>query len=280
MVSVGEYITQLIQQQVETAESLINDSSIKIESRVHEVRKAMKRSSAFLQLLHPAIPETLYYEVKNRFRGISKLLAEYRKYCVYVESLCFVEKNIKKTATSEVYDKILEVITGDKDNVFLNVQSVNNSFLVVSNQLEQIPLDTVFRKSRKLTRKQADKMVNKSREKFKQNILTDKTIKSSSKSHEWRKSTKQYMYQAKAVIAINEYTPVIPIKEIDQVSELLGYDHDIAELINRLDEIRFSLTIKEHLPKIKKILSQKMMSHRLHAVNQTNKLMKQPLVMQ
>ena len=278
MISAGEYITHLIQQQVETANSLINDNTINIDSRVHEVRKAMKRSKAFLKLLRPALPLTLYFTIKNKLRGVKKLLAEYRKHCVYVEIMKTNEKHIKSVADTEIYEELLSVFTDLRDTVLVNVQSLENSFFAVSNQIEQIPLDAVFTKSQKLTLKQTEKVLNKTKVKFQKNILTSNTINSSASSHQWRKSIKLYMYQAKAVTAINERVPVIPLKELDKIGEILGKDHDIAELLDFLAELDFSTKVKEYMPAIKKKLYQQMMSYRKDAVKKTKSLIEQPVL--
>ncbi len=245
-----EYI-RLIREQISYAIAVLKDSKTDIEKSIHEARKSIKKIRALLKCVQFAIKRADYRRENRYMRDIKNLLSDIRESYVLVESWHYCKTKSRKI-DKEMYEAFKmklekqkkKIINGYKESGKLNQ-------IIIVYDIARVRLSNIdFIKS---DYKSLIKGIKKTYRKG--NQLVKKCAKNSNslELHELRKVVKYLWYQINTFQ--NFWPELIGVytKSFEEISDLLGKEHDLFELAYYLNEYG---TLKEKKSILPIVLSQ------------------------
>jgi CHAD domain-containing protein len=197
---------------------------------VHQIRKRSKKLRALLRLVRPVAPE-LYRDENPRIRDLARALAGPREHTAAVTALGVLADASDDALRADVVIAVLEGLAGREDE---------GEGGGAGAALERARIDLVELRARIETdwtlpegTGGADALVpgfvrsyGRGRDAFEE-ALDDPSTES---LHEWRKRVKDHWYHCRLLRDL--WRPVLGarIAELDDLTDLLGDDHDLAEL--------------------------------------------------
>ena len=195
------------------------------DEAVHKARKGLKRSRAILRLLRHLIG-TPTYRCENRLlRDSARPLTALRDAKVLIEALQRLARKWIPLVRllKEDLDRCREQLSPQR------VSDVTASLEDVKERLEGIDENTL---QAMITRKDLDRIYRKGRSAFTElrKSGTDARL------HEWRKQVKYLLDQIELVRGFGVRHLGKPRRQADRLAEILGNDHDLAVLKNKIRE--------------------------------------------
>ncbi len=203
------------------------------DESVHEARKCSKRIRAVLRLVRDETGNGLFKRENYLFRDINRYLSETRNIAVIIETL----NKVAKDNAGHDHSRLIN------DTIRLKYKLIDVLF-VGENRLETVIglLDTGKERSMALPLKinNINVLLGSLLRVYK---LCVKCMNNARKDpsdenlHEWRKQVKYLYYQFQVLTPYLTDDLVSHKPNLDKIAELLGEDHDLAELISYLDNI-------------------------------------------
>ncbi len=218
------------------------------DETVHEVRKNMKKLRALLKLLHYFLPNKLYKKLNNQFRDTAKAFANARDAKVRWDTALFFILNDKWPDTARFisylykkeYEEAMTRLTNEQAKLDLAKEKIPKAKHIINNlSIKDISDEQFFWKLKKVFYNSEQKYI--------------KALKrqDDEQYHKWRKKIKQLMYEISLVPKIDQYFPELFEEKLDDLSDLLGGEHDLAmfktSLINKKHFCELSLPEQEKL---------------------------------
>ncbi len=210
--------------------------------RVHEIRKSFKRLRAVLRLIRDEIGYDSYIEANILFRDLGRSLSLYRDSNVYISTLKKIRYKISPKELKN-YFIILKELKNQKAQLISEfdmdstIENIINQLKDSNQFIQQIPIINddfnVFYGGLKRIYRQSKKLLLEAVEQ-----PTDEVI------HTWRKRVKYLWYQIQVLENIWPEQLSTWRKILKKISELLGLNHDLTLLHQKIVQLRNSTTIK------------------------------------
>lgn len=202
----------------------------KLASAVHETRKSFKRLRATLRLAREALGEEVYHRENALFRDSGRRLSGVRDASVLIETLDELEKLSGDEVPRGASAKLRERLENERNQTLESLRSDDTALAAVVADIEEARARTaawtfethgfealepglrrIYRRGRKaMRRSQADP--------------TDENL------HEWRKRVKDLWHAEQILRSAAPKKMKKRAKRTHVLSDLLGDDHDLAEL--------------------------------------------------
>jgi CHAD domain-containing protein len=235
--SVRKNIRRIVRKQLdEASDHLTGPHQGGRDEAVHEVRKVFKKVRAVLRLVRPAIGEKTYRAENICFRDAARPLTEVRDAKTLLEALDGLAEQAQGHVTAGTFGGARAALQKELRAVRKRVLDEQDAFAVAAE---------VVRQSRERAKDWADvpdkwsslgpgveDTYHKARAAFRE-AEADPGVEA---LHEWRKQAKYLRYQLEVL------RPLWPERlgeladEADQMGDLLGDDHDLAVLRQKLTE--------------------------------------------
>lgn len=191
---------------------------------LHEVRKALKRVRALLQLARPALGAAARAEVRH-LREISQLLARHRE----MDALCAIVRIEAKTAGSADVEALATAVRIHQDvhaPTGNRVQELERARRMLAGVRRRLSGAKWAEMSPELVRRRFRKTYKRARRDWQQ----AHEMHSADAAHEWRKSSKVLLNQGRLLRAWGA-TPLAQFRrELEKLDNALGRSRDCATL--------------------------------------------------
>lgn len=200
------------------------------DKAVHDARKCCKKTRAVLRLVRDEIGQDVYRRENVLFRDAARNLSDLRSSAVMAETLDALCKRFTDDLTPNAFTAVKAGLMDKHHRALQDAVESGNLLTDVAgdlrrgrNRLLHLPLETedfsVLRQGLRRVYRRGRRAMNVSK--------ADPTTEN---LHEWRKRVKYLRYQMRI---LNPLEPVIVrelAEDLDTLSDLLGLDHDLAEL--------------------------------------------------
>jgi CHAD domain-containing protein len=206
------------------------------DEAVHEARKAFKKVRAVLRLVRPVIGTAAYRRENLCFRDAGRPLTEVRDAKILIETLDALAEHFKEHVAGRSFAGVRKALQANLRAVRRRVLDEQDAFAVVGEAVRQ---------ARERVKRWADvpnkwpavgegleEVYRRAYEGFGE-AAADPTVE---KLHEWRKQAKYLRYQLEVLRPLWPERLEELASEADRMSDLLGDDHDLAVLRQKLTE--------------------------------------------
>jgi CHAD domain-containing protein len=203
---------------------------------VHEARLSFKKVRALLRMVRPAIGNKAYQKENNCFRDAARPLTEVRDARILIETLDKLAKHFHEQITDQSFAHIRKELQA-------NLRSVRTR--VLNKQRALAAAAAMVKKSEKRLKRWAKlsddwSSIGKGlKNEYRRThhafstAVADPSVKN---LHEWRKQAKYLRYQLELLRPLWRERMEQLANEADKMADLLGDDHDLAVLQQRLAE--------------------------------------------
>jgi CHAD domain-containing protein len=235
--SVAKNIRRIARKQMDKAlEQRTGTSRKHQDEAVHEARKCFKKIRAVLRLVRPVIWESCYREENTHFRDAGRPLTEVRDAAIFIETLDHLADHFKEQVAGRTFDHVRRTLEQNLRDVRKRVLEEQHALAVVAKAVRQargrvkswaaVPTKwAALGRGLRATHCRAEDAYRAA--------AADPTLE---KLHEWRKQAKYFRYQLEILRPLWPERMKELAGEADCVSELLGDDHDLAMLRQKLTD--------------------------------------------
>ena len=214
-----------------------SDKENDFDYSVHELRKNMKKVRAALRLVRDVTGKDYYIKKNIAARDIARTAAEIRKNDVMIETMHKMKERFNDEEASRFYPSIyqtLEIRHQDLKDKLNREGNFNAQTVLRLHELELEIENLSFEADGFDAFADGLKRVYKRGRKAKQNVMKESSAEN---YHEWRKRVKYLRYQLHILKNVWYRGLKGYIKELHELSDLLGNDHDLNEFKNQLQHI-------------------------------------------
>ena len=229
--SAGEDIKRIINEQIDTAFGYLErDINENFDESVHEIRKCIKRIRAAVRLIRDDIGNDLYRRENYFFRDINRNLSEIRSIAVINETLNKLDPGDSNNDCKALINHFTEL----KEKIIYRLCVEEHRLTRVSEMLKEgrtrTGLIPVKKNNIGILITGLVRIYNQSLD----CMLTAKNKPVVENLHEWRKKVKYLYYQLQILRPVLPDELVIYESKLDELTDYLGTDHDLAELEDSL----------------------------------------------
>jgi CHAD domain-containing protein len=220
---------------IREAQFMLDPGGIPAEKVVHDVRVLMKKSRASIKLLKSQIDEESFNREYGTLRDVGRIMQSWRETSVHRKLI----KSLKKK-----YPRLFSQLTdNEKINLLLNKPDVSNtpssemkeSIENIINLLLKSGYRWRFRTMNNLDPHLLLKELEITYSAVASCYMTARNYPKTANLHEFRKRTKDFLYQLYFFRALNPKTIKTLEKRLDSIAQDLGRYNDFAVLINTLN---------------------------------------------
>lgn len=227
-------LRRLISEQIDLSATYCRQQELNPDIAIHEIRKSTKRVRAVNRLCRSVTETGFYRQTSAKYREISQLLAPLRLSAVYLETLEYLAGDRKLTVSNRVLKKLSnELLAKHRKLTNLQVHQekiMDRIHLLLQQERSQpeifLPENIEFKH-----------LVEDIQKTYSRGIISlEKAIQDpiAENLHNLRKSVKYLWNQYYLLRPIWPPVMTVFIRQLDQLAEKLGYDHDLAEMENLL----------------------------------------------
>lgn len=203
----------------------------------HQMRKNMKKERAALRLVRDSIGKKNYKKWNVAARDTARMGEELRESEVAVETIGKLREKFNWKSDDSFYQAARAKLRRDHQNYTTQLLEEKSYVKKMIARLEEVKSETddlAFEKDSFKAYKKGLKRVYKRGRKAYKNARKNSTFEN---HHEWRKRVKYLWYQIR--ILRNTWPGGLKCyaKELHQLSDYLGDDHDLYDLKNRLHKL-------------------------------------------
>lgn len=233
--STREGIRRIAHEQIDKAVDELSDSRLDFHEKVHQARKRCKKLRGLIRLVRPGM-ESTYQQENEWFRDTARPMSDIRDGEAMLETYDRLMKHFGHRVDRRAFAPIRQNLEERRDRIAGRrrdacdlVEQTTERLLEAKQRVDRWPLDdwamdAVEAGLKKTYRRGRKAMAD---------VLDDPTDES---HHAWRKRVKYYRYHTR--LMRRAWSPVMKSlwKQVRQLSNLLGQDHDLAvmrDLIGR-----------------------------------------------
>lgn len=209
---------------------LRGEGSAEEEERVHETRKSMKKVRAILRLVRKEIGSDAYDRENQALRDAGRVLAPVRDAQVLVDTLAGLDERAGESISERDLGKIAAALEKRRQSARKQVLGDGDAFAAVAEAVAdargRIDGWPIGRTDSKAFEASLKKTYKRGRAGF-EDAYEEGTPKA---FHEWRKRVKYHWYHVRLLEPAAEAEIGVVVEATDQLSDLLGLDHDYAVL--------------------------------------------------
>lgn len=209
------------------------------DEAVHTVRKSLKRTRAVLRLLRDELGEARYHRENFALRDAARPLTPVRDAKVFVDALATLKKGAKAepgTAMSRALTTAARRLAANRRAVSSRVLGQEGAFEVLGAALAAAVGRVERWRLRRGGWSTIEPGLKRSYRRARRARAMAEEKPSSQRLHEWRKQTKYFLHQLQ--ILEPSWGPLEKemAERLDRLADLLGEDHDLAELRPLIEE--------------------------------------------
>lgn len=235
---------------------------------VHELRKRFKEIRALLRLVRDNIGEENYKEANIFYRDLGRYIADIRDAKAHLEMIDLLKQKydskLYKNAfqhTEKVFIEQLETIEAEM-NLKRKLLSIKGSLKEKSNIFNSLPIEAN-------SFEDIEKSLLRVYKRGYRGLANVKKEPSPNNLHEWRKRAKYMMYQLDVLKIIWPDMLHTMEGEFHKLSDILGNDHDLTNLLKKLERLSYN---EEELELIKALANNERLELEKKAINLGEKL--------
>jgi CHAD domain-containing protein len=244
--SVRSNLRRLVRKQLEKSEgSLQNFSHESRDEIVHDLRKRLKKIRALVRLVRSEIGEHTYHDVNYRFRDAARPLTEVRDAKILLQTFDRLLQHFHEHLPPRGFRQLREALEQ-------NLRDVRRRVLVQQKTLRKIARFVKHERRELMPWLEAsnhwfalrcglEDAYRRAADAF-QDAGRDPTVE---KLHEWRKQTKYLHYQLVTIRPLWPERIDELVKETGSLGDLLGDNHDLAVLQQKLTDAQPSFSTQE-----------------------------------
>ncbi len=226
--SVEESVKSIASQIVENAVLDCSSDELSDNEKIHFVRKKCKRIRALIRIVRPKIGR-IYKDENIFFRDLGRKLSETRDAQVYIDTLEKIYLLPINSNISEYVRTIINQFEKQRDSIE-SVKLLNEFIEEIKNSQLRITQWKIKGNGFKCLEGSLKKTYRRGRTAMK-TVSSKPTI---ANYHEWRKRAKYHYHQLELIVPIWEKVLQQFAEEAHRLSEMLGYDHDLSLLKEKL----------------------------------------------
>ncbi len=221
-------VTQLIQERIDSCRAALKNTEDPHQG-VHQARKDLKRIRALCRMVRTETGNKAYKAANYYFRDVARLLSDARDTAVVIEPLQKLEPHVD-TENQVVLQKAKHHFSGKK-GAFTRI-NINQELLLqkVEDELKNAEDYYNFRSFKRKGFKAIAPGLEKAYSHARHSMKRAYAKKSDKYFHEWRKQVKYLRYQLDALQPLWPRMLSAWEKELHQLTDLLGEDHDLDVL--------------------------------------------------
>jgi CHAD domain-containing protein len=201
------------------------------EKAVHEIRKCLKRIRATLRLVRYELGNKKYRKLNNFYRDTSRLLAPVSEIAVRIRTLDSLKVRYQKTIDDTLYYKLRNSLQSRQNLLIGSIIKRSNIFKTITAKLEESKTEinnlTLKNKNFKIIEDGLLTIYAKGKDGLKKAHKKPDT----ELIHEWRKYSKYLWHHMEILQIIWPNMLKEMSRTMNEFTENLGYDHDLAELV-------------------------------------------------
>jgi CHAD domain-containing protein len=229
-------IRRLVRQEIARARKALGEIDSLGDESVHDARKSLKKVRAGLRLLRKALGTRLYRRENASFRNAAKPLTEVRDAKVMLETLDQLAEHFKEEANPEALEQIRQALQEERIEIrrrILETGSGLSSIKVSLKEGEQRVKDWVIDRRGWTVLGAGLRRVYESGWNALAAVHEERSVET---LHEWRKQVKYLWHHLKFLQPLRPAIMDQFIAEAHTLGDLLGDDHDLAVLRQKLSE--------------------------------------------
>lgn len=216
----------------------VADADHDMERSVHELRRMCKELRALWRVLRPVVGDEVYSRENVRLRDAARSLAGARDAAVVLDTFGDLKKRRRGRRGRENWKQIGEIFQshitetlGDAlapatpERLAPALTGALDAFSATHEAIDSLPPEV------ELAWQPGVRQVYKTGRKRMKNAYESDA---DADFHNWRKSTKYLFYQLRLLERLRQARPGRRVKELKQLEKVLGRDHDLAVLRDRI----------------------------------------------
>lgn len=221
-------------EQIDAAFEELSDRSLDTHDTVHQVRKRCKKLRGLIRLVRPKFEKE--YQLENaRLRDAAAMLSDTRDAQAVIETYDKLLDSFAEEADPQAFSEIREQLVQRRDALgdqHADPQVKLEDFCRELSAIRERCVHWDLPNRGFDTLKGGLKKTYKRGRKAMKKAAKDPTAK---RFHEWRKRVKYHRYQVQLLRDIWQRPMKAYLKELHELSDLLGFEHDLAVLCDILE---------------------------------------------
>jgi CHAD domain-containing protein len=202
----------------------------KLSEAVHETRKRLKRTRAVLRLSRGALDQEVYERENIAFRDTGRRLAGVRDAAVLIETL----DGLKKSAAIELPDAVIQPVRArlkdEREQALLRLRENPETIDAAVRELEDARARAGAWPLRANGFDVLDSGLRRTYRRGRKAMRRAEAKPNAENFHEWRKRVKDLWHSLQLLRSAKPKKMSKLVKRAHRLSDLLGDDHDLAEL--------------------------------------------------
>jgi len=216
---------------VREAQLLLRRSPVPDEEAVHDIRVLMKKSRAVMKLISSQIDKQTFDREYAAYREVGRLMCTWREDSVHRKTLKYLKKKKSPLFSLLKDNEKLESLMKKPESIAMPPKDIRDNLEKIEDLLNKTGYRIRFQNMDNLDPKQLLEQLDKS-----YNIVVDKYLNSRNYTkpenlHEFRKKTKDFLYQLYFFRSLNPTTVKALEKKLDSLTQNLGKYNDLAQLV-------------------------------------------------
>jgi CHAD domain-containing protein len=216
---------------VREAQLLLRRSPVPDEEAVHDIRVLMKKSRAVMKLISSQIDKQTFDREYAAYREVGRLMCTWREDSVHRKTLKYLKKKKSPLFSLLKDNEKLESLMKKPETIAMPPKDIRDNLEKIEDLLNKTGYRIRFQNMDNLDPKQLLEQLDKS-----YNIVVDKYLNSRNYTkpenlHEFRKKTKDFLYQLYFFRSLNPTTVKALEKKLDSLTQNLGKYNDLAQLV-------------------------------------------------
>jgi CHAD domain-containing protein len=216
---------------VREAQLLLRRSPVPDEEAVHDIRVLMKKSRAVIKLISSQIDKQTFDREYAAYREVGRLMCTWREDSVHRKTLKYLKKKKSPLFSLLKDNEKLESLMKKPETIAMPPKDIRDNLEKIEDLLNKTGYRIRFQNMDNLDPKQLLEQLDKS-----YNIVVDKYLNSRNYTkpenlHEFRKKTKDFLYQLYFFRSLNPTTVKALEKKLDSLTQNLGKYNDLAQLV-------------------------------------------------
>lgn len=219
---------------IREAQLLLRRSPVPDEEAVHDIRVLMKKSRAVMKLIRSQIDKQTFDREYAAYREVGRLMCAWREDSVHRKTLKYLKKKKSQLFLILKNNEKIESLMNKPVSIAMPPKDIRDNLEKIEDLLNKTGYRIRFRNMDNLDPKQLLEQLDKS-----YNIVVDKYLNSRNYTkpenlHEFRKKTKDFLYQLYFFRSLNPTTVKALEKKMDLLAQNLGKYNDFAQIVTVL----------------------------------------------
>ena len=228
--SVPEGVRRMVAEQLDRALVHLGCQDGERDKHIHEARKATKRLRALVRLVRRDLGDEVYALENQCYRDAGQRLSELRDATVLVETLDRLVESLGEEVPKSRFARVRVWLVERRDRAYGQVDSSKRAVQEAIAELvqagERLEYWNLQRRGWGGIRAGVQRIYVRGRRDF----AAAYALPSDEAFHDWRKQVKYLWYHTQILENIWPSVMRVQAEELDQLGELLGWDHDLAVL--------------------------------------------------